>query len=115
MQAITLLDACVNNCGKYFLLEVASREFENDFKKLMTKSHPKIVEKLKAMLKRWAEGEFSKDSQYSLIPSLYSNLKKEGMDFNGGDSQPKKKELPKDPLLVSSQQEEVLTLGFERS
>ena len=39
----------------------------------------KIVEKLKSMLKRWAEGEFSKDAQYSLIPSLYSNLKKEGM------------------------------------
>jgi len=106
MQAITLLDACVNNCGKYFLLEVASREFENDFKKLLSKSHPKIVEKLKSMLKRWAEGEFSKDAQYSLIPSLYSNLKKEGMDFSGGESQPKKKELPKDPLLVSSQQEE---------
>jgi len=106
MQAITLLDACVNNCGKYFLLEVASREFENDFKKLISKSHPKIVEKLKSMLKRWAEGEFSKDAQYSLIPSLYSNLRKEGMDFSGGDSQPKKKELPADPLVVSSQQEE---------
>jgi len=106
MQAITLLDACVNNCGKYFLLEVASREFENEFKKLLSKSHPKIVEKLKSMLKRWAEGEFSKDSQYSLIPSLYSNLKKEGMDFSGGEGQPKKKELPADPLVVSSQQEE---------
>jgi len=106
MQAITLLDACVNNCGKYFLLEVASREFENEFKKLLSKSHPKIVEKLKSMLKRWAEGEFSKDAQYSLIPSLYSNLKKEGMDFSGGEAQPKKKELPADPLVVSSQQEE---------
>jgi len=106
LQAITLLDACVNNCGKYFLLEVASREFENEFKKLLSKSHPKIVEKLKSMLKRWAEGEFSKDAQYSLIPSLYSNLKKEGMDFSGGDGQPKKKELPSDPMIVSSQQEE---------
>lgn len=106
MQAITLLDACVNNCGKYFLLEIASREFENEFKKLLTKSHPKIVEKLKSMLKRWAEGEFSKDAQYSLIPSLYANLKKEGMDFSGGEGQPKKKELPADPLVVSSQQEE---------
>ena len=106
MQAITLLDACVNNCGKAFLLEVASRDFENEFKKLLSKSHPKIVEKLKSMLKRWAEGEFSKDSQYSLIPSLYNNLKKEGMDFSGGECQPKKKELPSDPMMVSSQQEE---------
>lgn len=106
MQAITLLDACVNNCGKYFLLEVASREFENEFKKLLSKSHPKIAEKLKSMLKRWSEGEFSKDAQYSLIPSLYSNLKKEGLDFSGGEAMPKKKELPADPLVVSSQQEE---------
>jgi len=106
MQAITLLDACVNNCGKYFLLEVASREFENEFKKLLSKSHPKIAEKLKSMLKRWSEGEFSKDAQYSLIPSLYSNLKKEGLDFTGGEAMPKKKELPADPLVVSSQQEE---------
>ena len=69
MQAITLLDACVNNCGRYFLLEVqilvinqticlrftnqvASREFETDFRKLLGKSHPKVAEKLKAMLKR---------------------------------------------------------------
>jgi len=106
MQAITLLDACVNNCGKQFLLEVASREFENEFKKLLSKSHPKIVEKLKSMLKRWAEGEFSRDAQYSLIPSLYNNLKKEGIDFSNVDGQPKKKELPSDPLVVSSQQEE---------
>ena len=69
VQAITLLDACVNNCGRYFLLEVyssiqqvsyfdkmltqiASREFETEFRKLLGKSHPKVAEKLKAMLKR---------------------------------------------------------------
>jgi len=107
VQAITLLDACVNNCGRYFLLEIASREFETEFRKLLGKSHPKVAEKLKAMLKRWAEGEFSKDSQYSLIPSLYTNLKREGLDFNGSEAGPKKKsELPQDPLVVSSQQEE---------
>ncbi len=37
MQAITLLDACVNNCGKAFRLEVASREFESDYRKLLAR------------------------------------------------------------------------------
>ena len=33
-------------------IQVASREFETDFRKLLGKSHPKVAEKLKAMLKR---------------------------------------------------------------
>ena len=106
IQAITLLDACVNNCGKSFLLEVASREFETEFKKLLTKSHPKIVEKLKMMLKRWAEGEFSKDPQYSLIPSLYASLRRDGLDFSSEEDRVKKTKAPSDPMMVSSQQEE---------
>ena len=78
MQAITLLDACANNCGRQFLLEVetlhrkkgagpncgaqvASREFETEYRRLLSRTqHPRIAEKLKAMLKSWAEGEFSK-------------------------------------------------------
>jgi len=106
LQAITLLDACVNNCGRHFLLEVASRDFETEFKKLLTKSHPKIVEKLKNMLKNWAEGEFSKDPQYSLIPSLYASLRRDGLDFSSQEERVKKSKVPSDPLVVSSQQEE---------
>ena len=82
LASFQLLDACVNNCGKYFLLEVASREFETEYKKLLQKSHPKIQERLRNVLKGWAEGEFKSDPQYSLIPSLYANLKREGHDFN---------------------------------
>ena len=106
LQAITLLDACVNNCGRNFLLEVASRDFETEFKKLLTKSHPKVVEKLKNMLRKWAEGEFSKDPQYSLIPSLYAGLRREGLDFSSEEERVKKTKLPSDPMAVSSQQEE---------
>ena len=103
LQAITVLDACVNNCGKSFLLEVASREFETEFKKLLTKSHPKVVEKLKLMLKNWAEGEFKKDDAYSLIPALYASLRKEGMDFSSEDDRVKKSKAPSDPMAVASQ------------
>ena len=130
------MDACVNNCGKEFRLEVASREFENEFKRLLSRSQPKVQEKLRGVLKSWAEGEFKGDSQLSLITGLYSTLKKEGVDFSSGilyeiikyyqcfnfhekwkknipflstaaSDQPKKSQsLPKDPNVVSSQQEE---------
>ena len=106
LQAITVLDACVNNCGRNFLLEVASREFETEYRKLLTKSHPKVVEKLKGMLKMWADGEFSKDAAYSLIPALYLSLRKEGMDFSSEEDRVKKTKVPSDPMAVASQQEE---------
>lgn len=79
---VKLLDACVNNCGRNFHLEVASREFETDYRKLITKSHPTVQQKLKELLKTWAEGEFKSDPQLNIIPSLYNKLKLEGIDFN---------------------------------
>lgn len=79
---LQVLDACVNNCGKEFRLEVASRDFENEFRKLLGRTQPKVQEKLRGLLKTWAEGEFKGDSQLSLIPSLYHALKKEGVDFS---------------------------------
>ncbi|XP_022191471.2 signal transducing adapter molecule 1 [Nilaparvata lugens] len=106
MQALSLLDACVNNCGKPFHLEVASREFEAEFKKLVGKSQPKIAEKFKSLLKKWAEGEFKNDTQLTLIPSLYAKLVKEGVDFSHVDeSKPKQSPQLKDPNAVSSQKE----------
>lgn len=108
MQALTVLDACVSNCGRIFHLEVASREFESDIKKLLGgKLHQKVEEKLRLLLKKWAEGDFKSDPQLSLIPSLYNNLKLAGFDFSATDP-PKKSTVTfsKDPNVVSSQQEE---------
>ena len=88
-------------------MEVASREFETEFRRLLSRSQPKVQEKLRGVLKSWAEGEFKGDSQLSLIPCLYTALKKEGVDFSSTSDPPKKSQsLPKDPNVVSSQQEE---------
>ncbi|GLV38628.1 Signal transducing adaptor molecule [Carabus blaptoides fortunei] len=107
LKAITLLDACVNNCGRNFHLEVASREFETDFRKLITKSHPTVQQKLKELLKTWADGEFKSDPQLNIIPSLYNKLKLEGIDFNPSADMVAKKspQLSKDPNVASNQQE----------
>lgn len=107
MQAITLLDACVSNCGKQFHLEVASREFETEFRKLLQKSQPKVNTRLKLCLKKWAESEFKSDPQLNLIPSLYMKLRADGHDFSDPSVTPKREvPLSKDPNVVSSQQEE---------
>ncbi|PSN36535.1 Signal transducing adapter molecule 1 [Blattella germanica] len=102
-----LLDACVNNCGKTFHLEVASRDFETEFRKLLNRSQPTVAEKLKKLLKKWAEGDFKNDPQLNLIPSLYAKLKQEGTDFSTHSDTPRPQPtVSRDPNVVSSQQEE---------
>lgn len=65
---------------------MASRDFETEFRKLVSKSHPKVSEKLRQSLRTWAEGEFKSDPQLNLIPSLYQKLKQEGYEFPLPDS-----------------------------
>jgi len=115
LQAITLLDACVNNCGKHFLLEVASRHFEQEFRKLLAKNLPhKVSDRLKSLLKKWAEHEFKNDPQLSLIPSLYAKLKQEGVDFSSiSDSNSSKGTKSKD--LVSLQEVDDIAKAIELS
>ncbi|CAH4012898.1 unnamed protein product [Pieris brassicae] len=74
VHAATLLDACVSNCGKIFHLEVASREFEMEYRRLLSRAQPAVAQKLRALLRKWADGEFKNDSQLDLIPSLHTKL-----------------------------------------
>ncbi|KAH8328510.1 hypothetical protein KR067_010268 [Drosophila pandora] len=112
MQAITLLDALSNNCGKPFHLEVASREFETEFRRLLAKAQPKVSLKMREVLKNWAENDYKRDQELDLIRALYLKLRVEGYDFKdlgektGKSAAEKAAALPKDPNVVSSQQEE---------
>lgn len=106
---LQLLDACVNNCGKTFHLEIASREFENEYRKLITRTHPIVQLRLKALLKKWAEGEFKNDPQLNLIPALYYKLRQEGHVFLAQNETAAKRTpaaYSKDPNVVATQQEE---------
>uniref|UniRef100_A0A0B7BTN7 Signal transducing adapter molecule 1 n=1 Tax=Arion vulgaris TaxID=1028688 RepID=A0A0B7BTN7_9EUPU len=105
MQALTLLDACVSNCGRPFHLEICSRDFVSDCRSLISqKAHPKVAQRLKLMIKTWSElPEFRDDPSLSLIPSFYESLKKEGVDFI--DTEVKKSTT--DPSAVKKEEEDL--------
>ncbi|KAK0078631.1 hypothetical protein PV326_009230 [Microctonus aethiopoides] len=72
-----------SNCCKNFNLEIVSRDFETELKKLLSHQQQKLLDKTKILFKKWSEGDFKTDAQLNLIPSLYNKLKSEGLDFSG--------------------------------
>ena len=81
MLALSVLDSCWSNCGGEFRREVSSREMCQELRSQATASNYTIAEKARLLIKKWSEDECRKDSSLSLIPSLYSELRQEGLSF----------------------------------
>lgn len=88
VQSITLLNACVNNCGKAFQQEVSSSDFCTEARNIISKGSPQAAEKLKQHLQEWAE-EYKNEPSLSLLIQLYNSLKSEGFSFPPLDSKSK--------------------------
>ncbi|CAL1288725.1 unnamed protein product [Larinioides sclopetarius] len=106
LQTLTLLDACVKNCDRRFLLQIASMEFTNEVRKLLGKMHPEAEKKLKLLLQKWSMEEFKDDPELGIIPSLYYKLKSEGVEFPTESEKKPAAPVCTDPDAVTSQEEE---------
>ncbi|GBM06264.1 Signal transducing adapter molecule 1 [Araneus ventricosus] len=106
LHTLTLLDACVKNCDRKFLLQVASSEFTNEVRKLLGKMHPEAEKTLKLLIQKWAMEEFKDDPELGIIPSLYYKLKSEGVEFPTESEKKPAAPVCTDPDAVTSQEEE---------
>ncbi|ESN90377.1 hypothetical protein HELRODRAFT_108581 [Helobdella robusta] len=95
LMALNLLEYCAQTCGHKFRLEVACVEFAGECRSLLNSGRlPKnCSEKLKALIKKWAENEFKSDPTLYHIPQLYMQLKNEGYTFHVSEEEEPKLSL----------------------
>ncbi|CAD6197508.1 unnamed protein product [Caenorhabditis auriculariae] len=80
-HTLLVLDACVKNCGSRMHSEIATREFMEDFKNLVTESkYDEVKNKALEMLQCWATA-FANKPEYKMIVDTHNLMKLAGFDF----------------------------------
>ncbi|PAA64791.1 hypothetical protein BOX15_Mlig023790g1 [Macrostomum lignano] len=85
MQALTLLDSCVANCGHEFHRELCSKSFCSDAKSILNNKsiNPQVLQRFAYLLRKWSQmNEIRNDSSLGLLGDLVSDLRAMGFTFD---------------------------------
>lgn len=84
LHALTLLEACVSNCGQDFQLELTKQPFQTDIKNIVTGSYsdPRVTQRVKELLVNWGN-EFKSSSSMAGLSRFIEQLRKDGISFPG--------------------------------
>ncbi|KAK8384753.1 hypothetical protein O3P69_014361 [Scylla paramamosain] len=83
MYTLTVLEACVKNCGKRFHVHACSKDFVQELVKLIgPKNEPpsSVQEKVLSLIQAWADA-FRHQPELSGVSQVYAELKHKGVEF----------------------------------
>lgn len=84
---LTVLETCVKNCGPRFHAQIASREFLDDFTKVLTPKYSpprSIQERILLLIQSWADA-FRGKHELKEVEKVYQELRAKGVDFPAAD------------------------------
>ncbi|GFS06908.1 signal transducing adapter molecule 2 [Elysia marginata] len=116
MQALTVLDACVNNCGKQFHLEICSRDFVSECRTLISQKVAIALSLQEDQAKLSGRGSSSSASRSGGSGSgggLYPSHNSGSSYSSAASSQPVQKELRKVRALYDFEAAEDNELTFK--
>ncbi|XP_031610156.1 target of Myb protein 1-like [Oreochromis aureus] len=84
MLALTVLEACVKNCGHRFHVLVASQEFVEGVlvRSILPKNNPPTIlhDRILSLIQSWADA-FRSSSSLSGVVHVYDDLRRRGLEF----------------------------------
>ncbi|XP_050713850.1 TOM1-like protein 2 isoform X2 [Eriocheir sinensis] len=83
MYTLTVLEACVKNCGKRFHIHACSKDFVQELVKLIGPKNeppPAVQEKVLSLIQAWADA-FRHQPELSGVSQVYAELKHKGVEF----------------------------------
>ncbi|XP_045123962.1 TOM1-like protein 2 isoform X10 [Portunus trituberculatus] len=87
MYTLTVLEACVKNCGKRFHVHACSKDFVQELVKLIGPKNeppPSVQEKVLSLIQSWADA-FRHQPELSGVSQVYAELKHKGVEFPATD------------------------------